>query len=186
MESTVLSDSDIVEEVLSGNVEVFEGLVKRYDALVFKIVSRHIPYEMVGEVAHEVFVSAYLSLNTYKGTGTFKSWVAKISVRCCLDFWREKYRKKEIPISYLSDEPQQWFETIIADKSFKTYEKLQSKKYRSQLLEYALSRLSADDRMVLSLLYFEGFSVKETAELLRLSVVNVKVRAYRLRGKLRE
>jgi RNA polymerase sigma-70 factor (ECF subfamily) len=51
-------------------------------------------------------------------------------------------------------------------------------------LDWALDRLSAEDRMVLELVYLEGLSVKETAELLGWSVANVKVRSHRSRKKV--
>ena len=57
----------------------------------------------------------------------------------------------------------------------------ESRKEAGELLDWALSRLSAENRMVLELLYLEGLSVKEAADLLGWSVANVKVRAFRSR-----
>ena len=48
-----------------------------------------------------------------------------------------------------------------------------------------LARLSADDRLVLTLLDVEGFSVAEIAEMTSWSVSKVKVRAHRARAHLR-
>ena len=48
-----------------------------------------------------------------------------------------------------------------------------------------LSRLSADDRLVLTLLDVEGFSVAEIAEVTNWSISKVKVRAHRARAHLR-
>jgi len=48
-----------------------------------------------------------------------------------------------------------------------------------------MEKLSAEDRAVLELVYLEERPVKEAAELLGWSSVNVKVRAYRSRKKLR-
>ena len=53
------------------------------------------------------------------------------------------------------------------------------------ILDQALARLSPDDRLVLSLVYLEGFSSAEAARLLNWSLINVKVRAYRARKKMR-
>ena len=54
------------------------------------------------------------------------------------------------------------------------------------LAEKLLARLSPDDRMVLTLLDVEGFSVAEIAETTNWSVSKVKVRAHRARVHLRK
>ena len=53
-----------------------------------------------------------------------------------------------------------------------------------ELLDWVLGRLSAEDRMVLELVYLEGLTGKEAADLLGWSVANVKVRSFRSRKKL--
>ncbi len=55
-----------------------------------------------------------------------------------------------------------------------------------ETLEWALNRLSAEDRMVVELVYLEEFSGKEAATLLGWSVANVKVRVFRARKKLQK
>jgi RNA polymerase sigma-70 factor, ECF subfamily len=54
------------------------------------------------------------------------------------------------------------------------------------MLDWAMDRLSPEDRMVVELIYLEGLSGKEAADLLGWSVANVKVRAFRSRNKLRK
>ena len=54
------------------------------------------------------------------------------------------------------------------------------------LLHRLLDTLNADDRMVLSLLYFEERSTDQIAELSGWSRTLVKVRAFRARNKLRK
>ena len=55
-----------------------------------------------------------------------------------------------------------------------------------EVLDWALNKLSAEDRMVIELVYLEGLSGKEAAELLGWSVTNVKVRSFRSRKKLQK
>lgn len=59
------------------------------------------------------------------------------------------------------------------------------KKEASELLEWALSKLAPEDRMVIELVYLEGYSGREAANLLGWSVSNVKVRSFRLKRKLK-
>jgi RNA polymerase sigma-70 factor, ECF subfamily len=56
----------------------------------------------------------------------------------------------------------------------------------TNLLQRALAQLSPENRMVVDLVHLEGHSVREAAELLGWTVVNVKVRAHRARQQLRK
>jgi RNA polymerase sigma-70 factor (ECF subfamily) len=54
-----------------------------------------------------------------------------------------------------------------------------------ELLRWAMAKLSADERLVITLLELEERSVRETAELTGWSESNVKVRAFRARQALK-
>lgn len=179
-------DNETIKLVLNGNAEAFEVLLTRYENYVFKIVSRHVPYDAVRDVAHEVFVKAYLSLGSFAYKASFKNWLSKIAVRNCYDFWREHYKKQEIPMSSFTEDHQKWFDAALSVQSQRQFEQLENQKETREVLQLVLKGLSAEDRMVLSLIYLEDHSVRETADILGWSVVNVKVRAHRLRSRLRE
>ena len=59
-------------------------------------------------------------------------------------------------------------------------------KEAAELLDWALANLSAEDRMVVELIYLEGLTGKEAADLLGWSIANVKVRAFRSRKRLKK
>jgi len=54
------------------------------------------------------------------------------------------------------------------------------------LLQWALGRLSAKERTVLTLTLLNGYSMAEAAELMGWSVISIKVQAHRSRKKLRK
>jgi RNA polymerase sigma-70 factor (ECF subfamily) len=178
------SDAEIIRRIIDGEVNAFEHLLKKYQDHVLRIVKKHVPFHEVEEMAQEVFVRAYQALPGFKGEGGFRQWLSSIAVRTCYDFWRKRYRSREVPMSDLSENHRDWLEKTLShqsDTSF--YEKSREKEAR-EMLDWALDRLSAQDRMVLGLVYLEGLSVKEAAGLLGWSVANVKVRSFRSRKKL--
>ena len=183
-ESQSLADAEIVLQVVSGDVNAFEYLLKRYQSHVLRIVKRHMPFDKVEEVAQDVFVRAYQSLPTFKRNDSFKQWLSTIATRTCFDFWRKHYRSRELPMSSLSEKHQVWLEQAISNRSSQTFHEIGSQEEAREILDWALDRLSAEERMVLELVYLEGHSVKETADLLGLSTANVKVRSFRSRKKL--
>lgn len=179
-------DGEIVRQVIEGDVNAFEYLLERYSALILGIVMRHIPRNRAEEVAHDVFVRAYQSLPTYKYKSDFKHWLSKIAVRTCYDYWRKEYRSREHPFSDLTEDQQRWVDRATSAQSNQLQETECAKKEAREVLDSAMSRLSAEDRMVLELVHIEERPVKEAADLLGWSVAKVKVRAFRSRKKLRK
>ena len=179
-------DDQLVRRVVTGETEAFERLVKRHGPLVTAIVRRHVPFDDVEDTIQDVFLRAYLSLPSLRNRGSFSQWLSVIAVRTCQDFWRERYKSRELPVSTLTEQHETWLASAMSDESDSAFLELASRKEAGEILEYALGKLSAGDRMVLELVYFEGRSMKEAADLLGWSVANVKVRLFRSKRKLQK
>jgi RNA polymerase sigma-70 factor (ECF subfamily) len=184
--SSISNDMEIVRRVVAGDVNSYEYLLTKYREHVIHIVAKRLPYQFVEETAHEVFVRAYQSLPGFTDRTGFKSWLSTIAVRTCHDFWRKKYRTRELPLSSLSENHQEWLKQVIATESIQSLAEQGRQQEARDLLHWALEQLSPDDRMVLESVYFEERSVRETAKLLGLSIANVKVRTFRARNKLKK
>ncbi len=163
------SDETIVRQVVAGRVESFEVLVARHRKRVGRIVARQVPRAVVPEVAQDVFVAAYMALASFEPTRPFEHWLVRIAFRRCADYWREQGRVAHVEID--ADAPDNAPIAPADDR---------------ELIDWALSRVSVEDRQVLALVYFEELSAKECAEVLSWSESKVKVRAHRARIKLRE
>ena len=181
---TGISDIEIIEQVLQGDVNAFEAVVKRYEKHVLNILKKHLPYEQIEETAQEVFIRIYQSLPGFRQKSSFKHWLSSIAVRTCYDFWRKRYKSQEFSISSLSEKQQNLVQQVMYDRSSQSFYEDSLKKEAREILDWALDRLSAEDRMVLELVYLEGLTAKEAAELLGWSAANVKIRSFRSRKKL--
>jgi RNA polymerase sigma-70 factor, ECF subfamily len=179
-------DVDIISRVIEGDVNAFEVLIARYRSLVFGILLKHVPPDRAEEVAQDTFVEAFRSLGSFSSRSPFKHWLSKIAVRCCYNFWREQYGNKEIPASSFSEDAGKWLDDVLAADSREAFEREAASNDAAEVLAYAMDKLSAEDRMVLTLVHLDGYSVKEAANLLGWSLVLVKVRAHRSRNKLRK
>ncbi|MFW5902000.1 MAG: RNA polymerase sigma factor, partial [Thermodesulfobacteriota bacterium] len=122
----------------------------------------------------------------YRSEGAFSKWLAGVSVRTCAGFWRRRYRNREVPLSTLSEKQGQWLEKVLSSRAEADFAAAGRQAEARDILEWALNRLPAQERMVLELVHLEGRSVKETAQLMELSSANVKVRAFRARKKLKK
>lgn len=159
------SDAEIVRQIVSGNINAFEQLLRRYQNHILRIVKKHLPREHVLDTAQDVFMRVYQSLATFKGESNFEQWLSTIAVRTCYDFWRKRSKFREFPMSSFTEKHQVWLEESLSDNASQSFHESGSKKEAQEALDWGLDRLSAQDRMVLELVYLEGHSVKEAARL---------------------
>jgi RNA polymerase sigma-70 factor (ECF subfamily) len=181
-----MEDARVLKDIRAGDVDAYARLIAKYQGRVSGIVSGHAPRDRVAELTHEAFVRAYRSLSGYRGESPFGHWLTKVAVRTCHDFWRAEYRRRERPESELSDECRAFAEEAAALETSEAAEETASRQEAKALLAWAMDRLSPTDRMVVTLTHLEERPVAEAAEMLGISVPNVKVRAFRARKKLRD
>jgi RNA polymerase sigma-70 factor (ECF subfamily) len=180
----VSDDTEVIERVLHGEVDRFEELIDRHRQHVLTIVSRHVPADHVAEVAHEVFVRAYRSLARFSKQVPVEHWLSRIAIRTCYDFWRAR-RRADVPVSALTADQAGWLDRALAAESEGQFHDEADRRESLEVLDWALAQLSPENRLVLSLVHLEGRSVREAADLLGWSMVNVKVRCHRARQQLR-
>lgn len=180
------SDRAIIERVRHGDINAFADLLTRYRSWVFAIVLKHVPSDRAEELAHVIFVEAYKALPSYRGTAEFRHWLAGIAVRQCFTFWRRASRQPVCCVlNDLSNETQAWLDRASRTESQELFDRQTSRQAARELLAYALERLSAEDRTLVTLLHLEERPVQEVARLMAWSSINVKVRAYRARRQMR-
>jgi RNA polymerase sigma-70 factor (ECF subfamily) len=97
--------------------------------------------------------------------------VSRIAVRACYDHLRKTKHDRAA--------------VALEDVTLATTDNVAPVRAR-EVLDFALAKLSADERLVITLLELEERSVREIAELTGWSEGNVKVRAHRARQRLKE
>lgn len=177
-------DAETIDRVLHGDIDRFADLIARHRRHVLKIVQGHVPADRVEEVAHDVFIRAYRSLPQYSGPAPFEHWLSRLAVRTCYDFWRVNHRT-DVPVSALTEDQAGWLDRALATESDAQFREETDRRESLEVLAWALAKLSPEHRLVLTLVFLEGRTVREAADLLGWSVVNVKVRCYRARKALR-
>ncbi len=177
-------DSDIIHRIIGGDINAFEIILEKYKKYVFTIVQRRIPEAYVEDTVQDVFIRIYKALPGFDNRSSFKHWMTSITIRTCYDLLRKKYRSKEITISALAGNDQEAFENKLSEQAKAAYFGNQNLNETKELLKGALSRLTPENKILIELIYFEGYSTKEAADLLGWSVANVKIRSFRCRKQL--
>ncbi len=161
-----------------GDDEAYERLVRRYERQITSLLWRFTrdPVQCE-ELVQQVFVEAFFSLKTYRGDAPLLHWLRRIATRTGYRFWREKAK-----------EPQ---ETSLPE--FDVLEEIQAAEEdridpaeAAMVLQSLLSRLAPDDRLVLTLMYFEECGTQEIAERMGWTRAKVKTQALRARRKMKE
>ncbi len=180
------TDDALVAAIAAGDETAFEQLFERYRRHIARVAGRFFAQrEQMEEIIQDSFTKAYFALGSYHGThaASFKAWLTQIAVNSCYDQLRRTRRRPEQSIDINDNESHQFATQLGALDAASDVERTAVSR---DLAEKLLARLRPDDRMVLTLLDVEGFSVAEIAEMTNWSVSKVKVRAHRARAHLRK
>ena len=132
------------------------------------------------DAVQNAIVKAYAKLHTLKKEEFFKTWLTRILINECYQIQRKKMR--EIP-----QNPQEGFSDIYEGNSIgkSGVGNLWQGPAHSEIYD-SLMQFKDSYRLPVVLHYVEGYSVKETADILKLSENAVKQRLLRGRRELRE
>lgn len=178
-------DHKIISSVLNGNVDDFIVLVNKYRARVFFLTAKRIPVNDIEDVAQETFIRAFKSLDTFSRQKPFENWLSIITLRTCCDYWRKNARQKEFTAPADDSGNLKWLELVAGRSASDEYRKNVRNEDIRELLNWTLKKLQPDDRSLVEMIYFEGHSLKEVAEVLDWGMSKTKVRAMRARSKMR-
>ena len=172
---------------MSGGDLVAAGeLVEHLQPLVRRWVRNHLPRrESEEDLMQEVFLKLLQKVGSYQARAgvPFEHWVSRLAVRTCLDALRAERSRPEWRMADLGDGEREWLDYLMHRQAGVPEERdVEAKAIVTRLME----RLSAPDRLVLTLLDLEERSTLEIAQMTGWSRPMVKMRAMRARRKLRE
>lgn len=126
--------------------------------------------EDAADAVSETVLNAFLKLHTLREPKYFKTWLMRILIYNAYAILRK--RKPELPFEELPEQAAQEDEMVRRDGVID--------------IQQSLSRLAQNDRLVLTLFYLDGLSIKEIGALLGLKEGAVKTRLHRARSKFRQ
>jgi RNA polymerase sigma-70 factor, ECF subfamily len=185
LEPDTSDDVTLVHAAKQGNMAAFEQLVKRHTAMIFR-VAMHIMAcrEDAEEVVQDAFLKAFQHLRDFEERARFSTWLTRIAVNTALMHLRNLRRATTVSLDREADEGSTLADQV-ADWKPKP-EQLYGRTELREILQRALASLPHSYRVVFLLRDVEGVSIADTAEMLGLSIPNVKARLFRARLKLRE
>jgi RNA polymerase sigma-70 factor, ECF subfamily len=178
-----VSDELLAIYASSGDEAAFEQLFERHRRRVARVVGRFFNHsERIEEIVQEVFTKVYFALADYSSErgASFAAWLSRIAINSCYDQLRRVRRRAE---SSFTEEDGELVRAHLRGGAREN--DMESAVISRDLAHKLLARLSADDRLILTLLDGQEMSVADIADLTGWSTSKVKVRAHRARLSLR-
>ena len=183
LKPTIDDDGKIIQKIIDGDTATFEILMRKYNPGLYKLARGFgFNHHDAEDLLQDTHFAAYLNLNQFQFRSAYKTWISKIMVHKCFQKLNSGYRKYENPNSIL-------IEIHDSTANYKQLENSESpfiKKEFANLLEDSLSQLPHSYKTVFILRELEEFSIEETAEVLKISTANVKVRLNRAKAMLQK
>jgi RNA polymerase sigma-70 factor (ECF subfamily) len=177
-----MSDEDVVQRVLGGELPLYEILMRRYNQRLYRIVRSILRDEdEVTDVMQDTYVRAYAALHQFAGTAKFSTWLSKIAIHEALR--RSRKGRRFQPLVDRPGENQMLASVMRSSDPTPEQEVLQEE--TAGLIESAIDTLPERYRPVFMLREVECLSTAETATCLQLTEEAVRVRLLRARKLLR-
>ncbi len=170
------TEAHCIERVRKGDHDAFSWIVDKYKDMVYTLCVRMLTSEAdAEEAAQDVFVKIYKSINTFRGSAKFSTWIYRITYNQCISMIRKKVKM----IDLVDELPQ----TEVDESSLDALEVLKQEE-RTVFIRQALEALPETDAFILTLFYFEELSLEEICEVTGQSNNNVRIRLHRARKKM--
>ncbi|MEW6535387.1 MAG: sigma-70 family RNA polymerase sigma factor [Candidatus Auribacterota bacterium] len=178
------SDNDLISAVREGKIEAFDQIVRRYESKVLGVL-----YGMMRnsddarDVAQDVFVKAYKSVDKFRGDSKLYTWLYRITVNMAIDYMRKKQKKAKVEyndeVKISDDNPAVPVDRISPSKT------VQNKELRTKLQE-AIEQLPEEQKSTFVLREMQDMSYQEIAGVMNCSVGTVMSRLFYARKKVRD
>jgi len=173
MKETININNRLIEKCLEGDIKAQYQLYKQYSKAMYNIAIRFLNNKMDAEdILQESFVTAFGRLEELKNRDVFGSWLKRIVINKCISL----QRKRKVAFEEIDEE--RHGEPAEKDDGLPAID--------PALIHKAIKELPPKGRMVLVLRALEGYSHKEIAETLEITVSTSKTQYSRALSLLKK
>ena len=178
----MLVDFELIKRAQKGDGAAFNEIVLAYRKRILGTITRLIARpEDVEDVAQEVFLRLYFSLDQLREEKVFEPWLYRLTVNAAFDYLRKLRRRQEFRMSDLSEQQVMLADAMAGGKADK--DEQHHKKVRESV-DSLLGSVSEADRILLMLKEVEGLSLKELENIYKVNENALKVRLFRARQRV--
>jgi RNA polymerase sigma-70 factor (ECF subfamily) len=165
-------DRSLVRRALKGDRRAFGALVDRYQKPIFNVALRIAKNpEDAEDIAQTVFMKAYQKLDGFDEQYRFFSWIYRIAINESLNFANRRRTHEALDPGIQTETSSPEEEVIKLDAEERVGD--------------AILELEPEDRAIIILKHFQGFSYAEIGYILNIPEKTVKSRLYTARQRLK-
>jgi RNA polymerase sigma-70 factor (ECF subfamily) len=168
---------ELVKASLNGDKRAFGEIVSRYQKMVARTVKGMLGDSAFAEdIGQEVFINLFYALPDFRGDAKLSTYIQRIAVNLTLN---EIKKRKRFFSMFTQKGNNEMHEIEIADHSF------EKKNDAAELVNKALSAMDPKFRIIITMRMLQGYTTKETAEILDLPLGTVLSRLSRAQEQLK-
>lgn len=159
----------LIKRVQNGDLPAFNLIVDQWKDKIHRFAYRFLmDSDDANEITQKTFIKAYQKIDTLDEPGKFSPWIYRVANNLCIDELRRSGRKR---VDTVSDWSEHESESKSPQKNLEQSE-------LSELLQKALMTLPYEQRVVVVMKQYEGFTFREISEILQQPENTVKSRMY--------
>jgi RNA polymerase sigma-70 factor (ECF subfamily) len=152
--------------------------------LVLKIVRSHLPRRSSEEdLCQVVFIKVLSNIGQYSGKVPIEHWVSRVAINTCLNALKAESARPELRWSDLTVDQATILEALATNTDALDPS---SGAAARDLVETLLAVLKPADRLLITMLHLEGYSMDDIRTATGWNIATIKVRAFRARQKLKQ
>lgn len=175
------TDLELVRRVVERDVGAFETIYRRYAAAAFGVAIRVLRQPALAEeVVHDAFIAVWTAPDAYDPSrGAFRMFLLSLVHHRAVDAVRreERLRAREQRANPPPVPDEDVMETVVEESELAD---------RRKRVRTALAALPDDQRRLVELMYFKGWTQSKIAEQERIPLGTVKSRVFAAMRRLRE
>jgi RNA polymerase sigma-70 factor (ECF subfamily) len=168
------SDSELLKRFENGEKEAFTELIIRHQKSIYSLAYRLIGDEReAGDIAQKVFTNAYSGISKFRRKSEFKTWLFRITINLCKNYFRSNPEKREVQLEGLPLSQAETPLTLLLEEE------------RKVRLKAMLDRLPEKQKATLILKIYHELSYKEIARVINCAEGTVKANIFHALNNLR-
>ncbi len=186
----MLSESPVVTDLQEGQCQAaqslsFTDVFGEYQRPIYNYLLRMTQNQALAEdLTQETFIRVQRSLPAFRGEASLSTWIYRIATNVNTDHFRRRatqQAKAALPLDEIESDRE-----CLGDGASSSPQQLAAQSEMSDCVQRFIAGLPPEYRAVLVLHDLQGLKNREIAEVLDISLSNVKIRLHRARKKLRE
>lgn len=168
-----------IGQVLEGRINAFSYLVDKHKDKAFNLAFRICGNrEEAEEVAQDAFIKAYRSLKDFRQKSSFATWLYRIVYNTAISLVRTRKNRLLSVEEFPAD--------AVDFLGSSTTEEEAADDFRNSLINFALQKISEEERGLITLYYYNELDTEELSAVTGISRSNIKVKLFRARQKMAE